>query len=97
MQGFYDFPQEVRGSLFEEEKFITSLAIIFLGILFISGTYSIIIWCAGPRLEDLFRGYVPLTGKQAAPSQTTGIKQAINQGDSKEQFFAALAQTHPHL
>ena len=56
MQGFYDFPQEVRGSLFEEEKYITSIVIILLGILFIYGTYLIIIWCSGPRLEDLFRG-----------------------------------------
>jgi hypothetical protein len=77
MQGFYDFPQEVRGSLFEEEKYITSLAIIFLGILFIYGTYSIITWCAGPRLEDLFRGYVPLTGKQRRHRQRESNKPSI--------------------
>ena len=77
MQGFYDFPQEVRGSLFEEEKYITSLAIIVLGILFIYGTYSIITWCAGPRLEDLFRGYVPLTGKQRRHRQRESDKPSI--------------------
>ena len=53
------------------------MVIILLRILFIYGTYSIIIWCVGPRLEDLFRGYVPLTGKQRRHRQRESDKPSI--------------------
>ena len=41
-----------------------TVAIILLWIIFLFGAYSTISWCAGPELEDLLRGYNPLTGKQ---------------------------------
>ena len=41
-----------------------TVAIILLWIIFICGAYFTISWFAGPELEDLFRGYDPLTGKQ---------------------------------
>ena len=47
-----------------EGKLREDSGIILLWIIFLFGAYSTISWCAGPELEDLFRGYNPLTGKQ---------------------------------
>ena len=41
-----------------------TVAIILLWIIFFFGAYSTISWCVGLELEDLFREYNPLTGKQ---------------------------------
>ena len=47
-----------------------TLVTLFLWIIAIYGTYSVIFWCAGPRLEDMMRGYGdPLTGKQRRQMQ----------------------------
>ena len=47
-----------------------TLVTIILWIIAIYGTFSVIRWCAGPRLEDLMRGYGdPLTGKQRRKKQ----------------------------
>ena len=47
-----------------------TIVTIILWIIAIYGTFSVICWCAGPRLEDLMRGYgEPLTGKQRRKKQ----------------------------
>jgi len=49
---------------------VKTLVTIILWIIAIYGTFSVIRWCAGPRLEDLMRGYGdPLTGKQRRKKQ----------------------------
>jgi hypothetical protein len=64
MRGSKDFPQDDWSGELERENFVKIVAIILLWIIFFFGAYSTISWCAGPELEDLFRGYDPLTGKQ---------------------------------
>jgi hypothetical protein len=64
MRGHKDFPQDDWNGESETEYFVKTLAILLLWIIFIFGAYHTISWCAGPELEDLFRGYDPLTGKQ---------------------------------
>jgi len=70
MRGYQDFPQNDLNGAFEEPKFVKTLVTIILWIIAIYGTFSVIRWCAGPRLEDLMRGYGdPLTGKQRRKKQ----------------------------
>jgi len=64
MRGHKDFPQDDWNGESETEYFVKTLAILLSWIIFIFGAYHTISWCAGPELEDLFRGYDPLTGKQ---------------------------------
>jgi hypothetical protein len=64
MRGHKDFPQDDWNGEFEKENFVKTLSILLLWIIFIFGAYSTISWCAGPELEDLFRGNEPFTGKQ---------------------------------
>ena len=64
MRGHKDFPQDDWNGESETEYFVKTLAILLLWIIFIFGAYHTISWCAGPEVEDLFRGYDLLTGKQ---------------------------------
>ena len=64
MRGSKDFPQDDWSGEVERENFVKTVAIILLWIILFFGAYSTISWCAGPELEDLIRGYDPLTGKQ---------------------------------
>ena len=64
MRGSKDFPQDDWSGEVERKNFVKTVAIILLWIIFFFGAYSTKSWCAGPELEDLFRGYDPLTGKQ---------------------------------
>ena len=68
MRGYQDFSQNDLNGAFEEPKFVKTLVAIILWIIASYGTFSVICWCAGPRLENLMRGYgEPLTGKQREP------------------------------
>ena len=64
MRGYKDFSQDDWNGESERENFVKTVAIILLWIIFLFGAYSTISWCAGPELEDLFKGYNSLTGKQ---------------------------------
>ena len=70
MRGYQDLSQNDLDGAFEEDKFVKTLVTLFLWIIAIYGTYSVIFWCAGPRLENMMRGYGdPLTGKQRRQMQ----------------------------
>jgi hypothetical protein len=70
MRGYQEFSQDDLNGAFEENKFVKTLVMIFKWIIAIYGTFSVICWCAGPRLEDLIRGYGnAITGKQRRKKQ----------------------------